>query len=211
MSETELSSTSSTASGEADAPKPADERTIMGLPATVFVKGGGATTSWREDMRIKQEEADAERRRDQQDAERRVAAIPVEQGGAKMFTRSEADPQGTPKVLLRYMTMRGDPHYEFGHPVECLADIIVPPDSSDLVLTIVCPQCKERGIPQGQCQLKIQQSNRAWHLDTRKAGELFVFDGQPYYSAGVVMDSERFTCPKCSWSARIHENKIRPE
>lgn len=194
------------------APDAAPERKILGLPSAVYVKGGGATPSWEETKRIQREEADAEKRRDEQDQERRLAQIPVEQGGAKMYTRTAADPNSTPKVLLKYMTSRGEPRYEFGQPVECLADVIVPPDNpDDLVLTIVCPQCKERGVPQGQCQLKIQQSNRSWHLDNRTAGELIVFDGQPYYSAGKIMDSERFTCPKCAWSARIHDSKIRPE
>jgi hypothetical protein len=188
------------------------EKKLMGLPLTVFMRGGGAVPSSAEERRIAEDEADAERRRDLQDKERRIAQIPIEKGGAKMLTRAAADPETTPKVLLLYMTRQGQPRYEFGAPVECLADIILPAaEGMDLSLQIVCPQCKERGIPMGQCQLAIKQSNRAWHLDTRTAGEIIVFDGQPYYSAGKIMDSDRFSCPKCSWTARIHDNKIRPE
>jgi hypothetical protein len=80
----------------------------------------------------------------------------------------------------------------------------------ELTLVLVCPRCQER-MPQGQCQIQVRQSNRIWHLDPSTAGSLIVFEGHPYRSAGTVMESEKFTCPRCAWQARIDKNRVWPE
>ena len=103
--------------------------------------------------------------------------------------------------------------YDHGTAVECLADIVMldPKKPEDLTLILVCPSCKAKGLPQGQCQIQIRQSNRPWHLDVSKAGAPVVFEGKVYYSAGEVCDGERFTCPNCPWSARIDRNRVWPD
>jgi len=190
--------------------EPATEPTIMGVPMATFVRGGG-TTTMAHDRHIHEVEVDAEARRDEQDRMRQVAGVPVEQGGGKLWSQQSGSPKETPKVLLTYLTPGGEPWIVSGEQVQCLADVIVGQDITDLVLQIVCPRCKGRGVPQGQCQLTLRQSNRKWHLDSKDAGKVLIFDGEGYLSAGTVMESERFRCPDCGWAARIDKNKVLQE
>jgi len=203
--------TASTANTE-PAPPP-EEPTIMGVPMTTFVRGGG-TSTMANDKQIHEIEADANRRRAAQDKERQAAAIPIEDGGAKLYSHSAGTPQETAKVLLEYVTPGGEPWLVNGEPVQCLADVEVDTSSSDpsknLMLRIVCPRCRAKDIPSGQCQLLVRQAHRKWFLDTRGQGEMLMFQGQPYYSAGLVMDSEKLTCPACQWTCRIDRNKVWP-
>jgi hypothetical protein len=149
--------------------------------------------------------------------ERRIASVPIEEGGGKIFTNRMAaspDEAGGAQlyVLLKYLTAHGEDKRQDGDQLECLADVIVgadPGGPAKLSLILVCPQCKERGMPQGQAQLRIHQSNRHWELDTRKRGEPFLFEGNVYPSAGEVT-SERFTCV-CGWAARIDKNRVIPD
>jgi hypothetical protein len=192
----------------------AAEKKIFGVPLATFVKGGTTTTA--HDQREAREWHEAEQRRDLQDAEMRVARKPIDQGGGEMFTskflNQEEAQAPEAHVLLDFVNRRGEPLYEQGVPLQCLADITVatePAFDGELVLLIMCPKCMERTKAQNTI-LQLRQANRMWHLDQKGAGELFVFEGEPYYSAGTVMDSERFTCAQCSWAARIDKNKIWP-
>ncbi len=190
--------------------------TIMGLPMAAFVRGGGTSTT-ADDNRRAEEEHDAELRRDSAARDRELASIPIEQGGAKMYanqltTRPELE-KGY--VLLRYLTRSGEQLYDEGQPVMCLADIIVGADPAlptELTLILVCPSCLERGLPQGQCQLRLRQTNRRWEFDTKRAGEMFPFDDgfgvRMYRLAGRVVESERFSCDRCLWAARIDDNRV---
>lgn len=190
-------------------------QSLFGVPLAAFVRGGG-TGTYADDMRQKAEEADAEKRRDVAAKERRIAATPIEHGGGKIFTNKLTDRPELDQayVLLDYMTARGEKLLDHGAPVQCLADVVVgvdPTRPKELTLIIVCPRCLERGVPQGQCQLRIRQANRAWHLDTKHAGKIEVFEGKPFRSAGTVMDGERFSCGRCAWSARIDKNRVHPD
>lgn len=199
---------------------PTEQRSLFGFPMEVFVKGG--TTSTRHDNHVAELHADAERRRDEQDAERRLAMIPVEEGGAKMYTNQLSENPEVQKayVLLDFVTSRGEPIYEGGRPMQCLADIVTV-GATEMALIIACPSCKNRGTPLDQCQLRIRQSNKNWELSPKRYGEIIPWTedydrvtGKPiikiYKNAGTVVESERFSCP-CGWTARIYDNKIRPE
>jgi hypothetical protein len=212
-----------------DPPAAADDgaKLIFGLPAAMFVKGGTHTSG--HDRMVAEAEADAEHRRDLQDAERRLARVPVEQGGGKIF-ENRFNPgahgsQVSPMVLLKYLTPSGEERYENGDQLQCLADIKVgidPLHPNELTLILVCPKCQE-SEPQGQNQIQIRQTNKKWELDLTTAGQpfdwvewvrvpggwkknVFVFP-----SAGVVRESEPFSCPKCGWRARIEKNRVRPD
>lgn len=192
---------------------------LFGLPMEVFVRGGSSTFA--NDKRVAELKADAERRRAIADRERALSMKPVEQGGAKMFTNHLTDNSSVDQayVELQFLNKRGEPWYEFGEPVKCLADVVML-SATELALVIACPSCKARGLPLDQCQLRIRQSNKSWELDTSKAGELILWmeghnpDGtkiiKAYRSAGVVRESEKFRCD-CGWSARISMNKIVQE
>lgn len=189
-------------------------REIFGLPLAAYVKGGTSTSA--NDRRIAEVEADAERRRNTADRERALARIPIEQGGGKIYGGPLTDKPEIAQayVELSYLTPRGEPT-----GLKCLADVLVgahPPHPTELTLVLVCPRCKERGVPQGQCQIRIHQCNKHWELDTRTSGELILWeeDGKlkPYRSAGKVMECERFECGYCgNWSARIDKNCVWPD
>lgn len=188
---------------------------LFGLPVSMFVKGG--TTSSGHDRMVAELEQDAERRRNEADQEKKLSSVPIEHGGARLRTHkfSEHGDVGSGFILLRYMTPGGEIRYENGDELQCLADVhVLGPE--ELCLTLVCPSCKAGGPgrpprPQGQSQIRIRQSNKSFDFDVTKAGELILFEGKPYRSAGVVRESERFSCPDCGWSARIIDNRVRPE
>jgi hypothetical protein len=186
------------------------EKSLFGVPVSVFVKGGTSTSA--HDRQVAAIEADAERRRDIAAEERKIAAVPLEQGGGKIYSNQFSSNANVEAgfVLLKYLTPKGDVRYENGDELQCLADVHMLA-ADELSLTLVCPTCKSRGVPQGQCQMRLRQKNKNFDLDLSKAGQMFVFDGKPYRSAGVVRESERFRCDQCGWTARIVDNCVRPE
>lgn len=207
-------------SKQAETKETSGPQEVFGLPVSMFVKGGTSTHA--NDMRVAELKADAERRRAIADEERKAAMVPVEQGGAQMFTNKLTE---TPEVEqsyveLTYLTRGGEPWFEFGEPVKCLADVLmISPD--ELALNLACPACKQRGLPLDQCQIKLRQSNRKFELSSESAGEpIFWVEGfdpitqqklvKVYRSAGTVRESEKFRCD-CGWTARIYMNKVRPE
>ena len=190
---------------------PAPERTMFNLPLDVFVKDG--TTSSRHDQHMAWMQADARRRRAEADEEKRVAKehnykLGHRDNVAGMYNHEFTDHPEVQKaaVPLAYMSLNGK-------EVECygMADIFMPQDPKtpdELALMLFCPKCVER-FPADQCIITVRQSNRKWELDRRKAGTVFIDpDGIPQHSAGEVMDSEKFHCPRCSWAACIDKNRV---
>lgn len=186
---------------------------LFGVPMG-FVKGG--TTTSGHDRLIASNERDAERRRDESDEEKRIAKEHgLASGDANhMAARGSYEFTDHPEIKKAYVPLQYMERNGREVAFKGTGDIIMPGDPmfpNELALLIFCPKCKETGLPAGQCILTIRQGNRKWHLDTRKGGELFVEeDGTPQRSAGVIMDSERFTCANCSWAARIDNNKVIP-
>jgi len=201
-------------------PPPAAPPMLFGLPLASFVRGGTPTMA--HERAVAEQEADAEKRRDIAAEERRIARVPIDQGGGKMYQQRFTATPGVPQayVLLDYLTSRGEPMLYLGQPLQCLADLTISGEqigsdgfgahSQEMTLHIVCPACIARGMPQGQAQLTIRQSNKHWQLDTNGAGMPIIFENQAYSSAGRVVECERFRCP-CGWAARIYNNKVRAE
>ena len=199
------------------APPAEPPKTVMGVPIGWVV---GGTLRSVEDEQIRRQEAEAELRRDAAIEERAASKRAIEKGGAKQYnnqltTRPEIE-KGY--VLLTYLTGRGEPLYEDGQLVQCLADVIVGADPklpTELSLVIVCPRCKARGLPQGQCQLSIRQTNRQWEFDQKGAGEFFPFDDgfgtRMYRLAGRGGARGRLSCGRCNWQARLDNNRVWPE
>jgi hypothetical protein len=183
------------------------EPQVMGLPLGMFIKGG--TTTIAHDNAVAEYKLDVARRRAVADQERAAAQRPVEEGGAIVHTNKLTDSPdaNVAHVLLKYLTPQGEQKYANGNEFQCLGDIVMVSET-ELALILVCPGCMERGMPMDLCQIKINQSNRKWELDTRKAGELIMFDDHPYRSAGEIMDCERFSCSQCGWAARIDKNRV---
>lgn len=193
------------------APAPEEvEASVFGLPVSMFVKGGTSTSA--HDRQVAADEADAERRRAIADAERQAAkdhgiAAGDPDSVSTLYSHEFTEHPEFRKayVLLHYMGRGGREVEHIG-----VGDIIMPDSpmfKDELAILLFCPKCKER-LPASQCICTVRQGNRKWELDRRSAGELFVFEGQSHRSAGKVMDSEKFTCPRCPWSARIDDNRV---
>ena len=189
------------------------EQKLFGVPMDAFVKFG--TTTGAHDQWMAQQQAEAEERRRIDDEEKRIARDHGADKGnpfdvAKMHTNTFTDHPEIARayVPLSYMSRNGK-EVEY----EGVGDVIMVQDPKfpdELALLLFCPKCKER-LPADRCIITVRQSNRPWGLDTSKAGELCVFEGWAFRSAGVISDGELFTCPRCPWRARVDKNRVRPE
>lgn len=204
--ETDAPAASSPAPEPSPAPAP-----MLGLPLDVFVKDG--TTSSKHDQLMAWMQADARRRRAEADEEKKVARENSYKLGnrdnvASLFSHEFTDHPEVAKayIPLAYMSPNGKEVDFYG-----MGDIFMPQDPKtpdELALMLFCPKCVER-FPADQCIITVRQSNRYWELDRRKAGQVFIDpDGIAQQSAGEVMDSEKFHCPRCSWAACIDKNKV---
>jgi hypothetical protein len=174
-----------------------------------FVRGGTSTSA--NDKELEKQFWDAERRRDVAMEERRLANIPIDEGGAKLYTHKLTDTPDVPKayIFLKYLTPQGEDTGE-----RCLADLIIGTgdDPIELMLVLVCFKCAKLGIRHhDQMQLQIRQKNRKFQFVPAVGSQRFMFEGQVYYSAGMIMDSEKFTCPVCGWTAHVDKNRVWPE
>lgn len=177
------------------------------VPLAAFVFGG--THSSGHDQMLAKSIFEAEKRREAADQERGLV-----QDGAQEYVNKLTPHGSAPQayVLLTFVNRRGETLHGPGGPTQCLADIFLEDDPNNLILQIVCLRCQERAS-QGEMQfnqIRIAQKNRAWHLDGRTKGELIMFEGKAYRSAGQVVDSDVMTCPACRYQFRIDKNKVWP-
>ena len=179
-------------------------------PSLMFVKGGTSTS--KNDLLWETRFREAEQRRDEAAFERKVSNVPIESGGAKLYTSQLTSNPEIPRayILLKYVSPAGQ---DTG--LECLADLIVGMDElrpTELTLIIVCPGCMSRGDKHMQdCQLQIRQSNKSFVLTPGKGDPTFVYEGQVFKSAGLITDMESFSCPDCGFRARVDKNCLRPD
>jgi len=198
--------------GVGDAP-PGIDKMPVGAPMQAFVKGGTHTLG--SERMFKERFADAEKRRDEADADKKLASVPAELGGARMYSHNFAENPEVPKayVKLNYANRYGAPC----DPGECLADIVIEnwERPNDLTLIFVCPRCyTDRHKSAGDCQLKMRMSNRWWHLKPKYGETRWVDpDGKirVYKLAGDVVESEPFSCPDCGYRGRIVNGWLREE
>lgn len=176
-----------------------------------IVRGGTTTSAY--DNALQASMADAEKRRDQDDAEHRLAQVPVEQGGALMFERELAPRMTSPRVLIRYVGKGRDVLSEQ------LCELVVDDSSGreEHLLIFVCPACFERGVPSGFAQCHVKASHRKWFVDTKNAGQIMAArnsdapSGQEFYtSAGTIMDTDVLRCDNvnCGCAFKIHNNTM---
>lgn len=202
------------------------------LPLASYVVDGTTTTAHDREMDRRWHESEA--RRDaiaadegraerfdrpttetEDEAKRRRA---VDTGGGALFVNKLTRHPEVPKayVLLGYCNRSGAPIIGKDGPIQCLADIFTEDMDNPNLLTInlVCPRCMQRNKHQQEAQIKMRQDNRKWVLHLGQGPAEFMFDmgygPRRYKSAGVV-DSERFSCPGCSWRARIDKNRVIPD
>lgn len=191
-----------------------------------LVRGGTHTTA--HDNAAAERLHDAEQRRAVFDRETAAAANPDGQGSATLYTHNLADNGPSAKapvavVVCDVLNRHGQPTHDGGVPVQSVIDVDLvaePAFFGEQMLVMFCPRCVERGEPAQDCIIQVRQSNKAWELDARGAGEQIQFlthndSGvvavEHFISAGTIIESERFTCARCEWTARITENRIWPD
>ncbi len=193
-----------------------EKGTIDGAP-TAFVRGGGATGTAASEALYERRFQEAEKRRDEADAEKKLASIPIDQGGAQLHTSQLTANPEIPKafLLLDYVDRKGEPIVVNGEPVRCMADLIIgmnPLNPEELAIVLVCPRCEQTSHKHQQDnQLMLRQSNRRFEFKPGLGPPDFVFQGKRYKSAGQIVASETFTCGDCGWKARIDKNRVWPD
>jgi hypothetical protein len=198
--------------GEKKSAEPPAE--IDGAPMG-FVKGGTGTTA--SEQLYERRYQEAEQRRDEADAEKKVASVPIEKGGGQMHVSQMTQHPEIPKayIPLTYVNHHGEPIIANGQEVMCQADLIIGMDPTrpmELTLIIVCPRCAKRGHKHLQdCQLTIRQSNKYFEFKAGMGPPTFVHEGKTFKSAGMIVESEPFTCSDCDWRARISKNRVWPD
>lgn len=183
---------------------------VGGVAPTVIMKGG--TTSSRYDNELAKKNADAEKRRQHQDTQ---MAIAQKQGGADgsiaRLGSHKLLNSDSPRLLLQYLNRDRSVRQE------CISEIThingANQGELDMMFSLVCPKCLERGVPQGESQLFVKNSHRKFHLDTRKAGPRRVesaFGIQVLLVCGTVSVDDVVRCSNfnCTWAVRIDDSKV---
>jgi hypothetical protein len=182
-----------------------------------FIKGGGTATSRSESL-YEQRYREAEERRDQSDRDKAMAEEPASPDQASglltnQFTRHPEIPKAF--ILLTYLDRFGQEVVINNETVACCADLIVglnPVQPSELSLMIVCPRCQQQSHKHQQDnQILIRQSNKYFEFVAGKGPSSFVFQGKRFKSAGMIVQSEKFSCHDCGWTARIDNNRVWPD
>lgn len=177
----------------------------------LIVRGGTTSSAW--DKEQAKKVADAERRRKEQDEDRKIASIPIEQGGGKMYSHHFADPMFMPRIHVVYVNEKKEPM------MDMLCELVQDDTSGDDIFQFICPECVKRGVHSGEAQCTARNTHRKWHLDTREAGKIKHVETvdlvgnpklQPYLCGGTIMDTDVLICPNynCGAKYKIHKNMM---
>lgn len=205
--------------------KASQESFLGGKAPDALVKGGTHTT--RSENHFNKLHADAEERRNIADKERAAAR------GQREVANPE-DPRA--KILLPGEIGKGAVQYstQFTENPEigkaylailvpslgelCCADLIKgidPANPDELTIIIVCPGCIQDGHKkQDQCQLQIRQSNKNFTFFPGEGPPDFEFQDPEsglyvkYRNAGMIGESEPFSCGDCNGRYRIVANVL---
>jgi hypothetical protein len=190
---------------------PIGKATADPVAPMVFVKGGTTPSTYDNALAAKQ--ADAEERRAHEDWVAHKVEHAHEEGaiariGEQKFLTSES-----PRLVLYYMNRDGSVRQE------CLSEITMYPvpgsliGEIDMMFTLVCPRCLERGVPQGESQLMVQNRHRKFHRDERKktiVQLLTPFGPQIVHQDCTVTVDDIVRCSNfnCTWQVRIADSKV---
>jgi hypothetical protein len=158
-------------------------------PVTIM-KGG--TNSSEFDRLIAAKKLEADRRRAASDADRKVASVPIAQGGAMLRELDMGSPKRNLVGVVQLVNTAGT-HERFMQ-----VDIVDGESNGQIIRTIVlvCPLCIERGLPQDQAQISIRDDHRKWYLDERTRGQVFTDPStlQVYALAGTIVAPGPYRC-----------------
>lgn len=187
-------------------PAPASSKPLT-APLSAFVRGGTSTS--KSDNMFAAMWHDGEKRRDTEDAAKKIGATPIDEGGGMLVENPLATP-GTEKIpkaslLLTYLTRTGEPT-----GFQCLADLVLEL-SGEALLVLVCLGCVRRGRHLDVSQIHLRQSNKRFTFKAGMGSPFFDFEGRRYKSAGMIVETEKFRCGDCGWTARIDHNNVRQD
>jgi hypothetical protein len=178
----------------------------------IIVKGG--TTSSAHDKERAKQKAMTELGREHQDKQQRAADLGAgmtkEGFVASRLTSLKMMDGGSPRLVLYYLNR------DKSIRQECIAELVQTPDG-DMMFTMVCPKCLERGEPHGSSQVMVRKSHRRWELDVARAGEVVpVYD--PFHKqmmgiriCGVIEAGDeilRCTNLGCAWAVKISKSNV---
>lgn len=195
------------------------------LPMASWVKGGTLSSAY--DKQIQREDAEAEERRRQQDAQMQSASS----GLLPKHLQDEQLAPGDVKGVSRMSSMRlggrnaaasivlGLKHPKDNEILDwmvCELNSEPKDDGSgvELMLVMCCPRCvKTLNRHPQRAQFHIRQSNRAFWIDTAKAGEMWVNPEDPneiHTLAGTVTTQDWIKCPNvgCNWEFKIDDSIV---
>lgn len=151
--------------------------------------------------------------------------MPGRGGGVMYENRFTSHPEVEQGYIhLVYLDPNGEPN-----GLECCADLIQAVNEQgmpDLLLILVCPQCTaDSDKHQQDNQIRIFQSNKYFDFKPSILLEWFnfqewaknMFTGEyelvtrRYRRAGRIIESEPFSCPDCTFRARIVNDRLRPD
>jgi hypothetical protein len=183
---------------------------IGASPLTVIVKGGTSTSAYDKDraMREHQSELGRKHQAKQEESARLGPGMTKDGFVHSKLTSLRMMDSGSPRVVFAYLNKDKSVRQ---HGV---GEVVVTGDG-DMLFTMVCPKCLERGESHGASQVMVKNSHRKWYLDTRKQGtmvELRDPDGVPFYvkicGTVYVDDIIRCTNVNCTWAVRIADSKV---
>lgn len=153
---------------------------------------------------IKASEADANQRRAQQDQAQRIAAQQQGPGSIASLRSRKLITADSPRLTLWYRK----------HDQYCLSEITSVPNGTggiEMMFTLVCTKCLERGVPQGQAQLQVRESNKKFSIDDTKRGAQQIHVGgipQVVQRCGTVTVEETVRCGHCGWAVKIVDSNV---
>lgn len=175
-----------------------------GVPVAPQVLIRGGTMSSRQTNKMRQDEVDANRRRALQDQQQQIAGSQQGAGGVAALRSRKLITQDSPRLVLWYKK----------HDQYCLSEITMVPGTSgglEPMFTLVCTRCLERGVPQGQAQLQVRNSNRSFAIDDTKRGPQTIHEGnvpRVVMSCGTVTVNDTVRCGNCGWAVKIVDSRV---
>lgn len=179
---------------------------VGGVPVAPEVIVRGGTMSMRQEALIRQTEAEANKRRSHQDQQQQIAGMRQGPGSVASLHSKKLITEDSPRLALWYRK----------HDQYCASEITMvttPTGVMEPMFTLVCARCLERGVPQGQAQLQVRQSNRKFSIDdTQRGPKKIHVAGVPHVLqiCGTVTVEDRIRCGAagCGWTVRITDSKV---
>jgi len=175
---------------------------------TIIVKDSAVLPdSFQNEMRVREENAKVRRAHQDKQASMSKQGVGVDGSIARLgnnnFIKNDA-----PRLVLTYRDY---------HNQQCIAEAtMVPkldkPSEVEMMFTLVCLKCVNRGVPMAEAQLMVRESHRKFWIDDRPQHKRpqFVEHVGVVNPAGVVSTKDTIRCSNfnCGWTIRINDSVV---